>query len=358
MGTLSSTRSSYVRRANHAGSWYSSSAAELDAELHQFLCAADANANDDDGCSTIDVPPPESHRGIVSPHAGYSYSGRTAAFAYAALRRRMMPQRGPRGEDRGSVPLRTVVVLHPSHHVYLDGCAVSGARILQTPLGDLDVDSELRTKLVDSGKFTVMTRKVDEVEHSGEMQYPYIKKCINDANIDQSSVKILPIMVGTISELAERAYGAILAPYLQRDDTFTVISSDFCHWGSRFRYRPFQPELIPKTNKQENSQIFHFIEWLDKTGMNHISMQDPGAFAIYLQEHSNTICGRHPIGVWLSSIVENKVDGKEILDIKFVKYARSSEVTNRNESSVSYASAVAVRSASSPQSLCYREECC
>lgn len=48
--------------------------------------------------------------------------------------------------------------------------------------------------------------------------------------ICRKDIQIVPILVGAISKDLEDSYGAILAPYLARDDTFFVISSDFCHW--------------------------------------------------------------------------------------------------------------------------------
>ena len=71
--------------------------------------------------------------------------------------------------------------------------------------------------------------------------------------------------------------------------------------------------------------------------MRYIEMQEPGAFAKYLQETRNTICGRHAIQVWLHAVSDNDLS----LDIEFTKYAQSSKVRMMNESSVSYASAVA-----------------
>ena len=77
-----------------------------------------------------------------------------------------------------------------------------------------------------------MERKVDEEEHSREMQYPYIAKIINDVNMSSGKkydVKILPIMVGSIKTNKEEAIGRLLSPYLSDRGIFTVISSDFCH---------------------------------------------------------------------------------------------------------------------------------
>lgn len=77
--------------------------------------------------------------------------------------------------------------------------------------------------------------------------------------------------------------------------------------------------------------------------MDLIELQRPGAFADYLREYANTICGRHPIAVWLNAVVTNSENGKGELDVRFVRYAQSSRVRSGkdNDSSVSYASAVA-----------------
>ena len=77
--------------------------------------------------------------------------------------------------------------------------------------------------------------------------------------------------------------------------------------------------------------------------MDKISSQEPGAFARYMQEYSNTICGRHPIAVYLSALRYIKQDENQTHKIEFVKYAQSSQVKKSSDSSVSYASAVVTR---------------
>lgn len=117
---------------------------------------------------------------------------------------------------------------------------VSGASVIETPLGNMRVDSNLRDQLLSTNKFAVMERDVDEKEHSGEMQYPYIAKIISDAKEEMGDgegrrfdgVKVLPIMVGSIRKSKEEAFGRLLAPYLSDSGIFTVISSDFCHCKS------------------------------------------------------------------------------------------------------------------------------
>lgn len=311
----------YIRRAHHSGSWYSSKANELNRSLEGFLSKASTEAHSHDG----DL------RGIIAPHAGYSYSGPTAAYAYRALSKAI--EQGWRG---------TIVVLHPSHHVYLQNCAISNAHTIETPVGNLNVNSKLRDEMlsISTHGFSLMDQNIDEDEHSGEMQYPFIAKVLLDYQmLGQSQITILPVMVGSLTTKSEETYGKILAPLLSRDDIFTVISSDFCHWGSRFRYTPTTASGYSKSG----GEIHEFIEWLDRLGMDKISSQEPGAFARYIQEYSNTICGRHPIAVYLSALKYMTQDANQTYKIEFVKYAQSSKVKKTSDSSVSYASAVVIR---------------
>lgn len=323
----------YSRAAHHAGSWYSASSRDLDLQLSSLLAAAEKETN------TVAVESPL--RGIICPHAGYSYSGPTAAFSYHHLAMELAKKHDDDDDDDVDDSPHTItqiLILHPSHHVYLDGCAVSGATQLETPLGNLMVDDELRQEILELGSprrssvFEVMEKSVDEHEHSGEMQYPYIAKALLQAN-KLDSVKVLPIMCGSISASQEEDYGKLLAPIVGRPNVLCVVSTDFCHWGSRFQYQP-------TANPTTSMEIHEYIRAMDHQGMTHIELQQPGAFAEYLKKTKNTICGRHAIGVWLNAVHTNKTT-LETLDIAFVKYAQSSQVRSMRDSSVSYASATA-----------------
>lgn len=328
----------YIRRPHHAGAWYSDDPAELDAILSKYMANATTESTTTDHgestntTKTSDQASDEIPRGIIAPHAGFSYSGSTAAHAYVGLKEAF---------DRGTV--HTVCVIHPSHHVYLDGCAVSCASMIVTPLLSFPTNSELREELLLTNEFSLMNQQTDEEEHSGEMQYPFIAKAYLDSKQSsvyggKCSVHVLPIMVGAISYSKEERYGKLLSPILARQNIFTVISSDFCHWGSRFQYAP-----RPSPSASPRQEIYQFIEWLDRLGMDEIAAQEPGAFAIYLKKYKNTICGRHPIGVWLQSLKFNNESGVEKMKLRFVQYAQSSPARSMNDSSVSYASCIATK---------------
>lgn len=332
------------REAYHAGSWYPDQSFRLEEQLNTFLhgdriesetipheatnsIAGSITAKPDS--SLLATSSERRLRAILVPHAGYSYSGPTAAYAYDALRKELMDP---------SCPIQRILVLHPSHHVYLDGCAVSGAMELATPLGNLRVDEALRQQIrntLDVG-FTVMKKQVDEAEHSGEMQFPFLAKVLKDTR--RSDITVLPVMCGALTNHAEERYGKALQTIIDRPDVCTVVSSDFCHWGKRFSYQP-----TPPPEEEPTMPIHQFIERMDRRGMDWIQLQQPGAFAEYLKETRNTICGRHAIAVWLNAVASMERDHRQHkLQVKFVHYAQSSAVESKRDSSVSYAAAVAI----------------
>lgn len=71
--------------------------------------------------------------------------------------------------------------------------------------------------------------------------------------------------------------------------------------------------------------------------MDLIETLNPESFTEYLRKYQNTVCGRHPIGVFLQSIQALARQDYQ-LSFKFLKYAQSNQVTNQSDSSVSYAS--------------------
>ena len=127
----------YLRGAYHAGSWYSGDFDTLDKTLSEFLNKAAADASKQ---QKVEQQP---LRAVICPHAGYSYSGPTAAYSYYQLQQEI---------NKSTTSIETILILHPSHHVYLDGCAVSGATTLETPCGNLQVDNNIRQEILKAGE--------------------------------------------------------------------------------------------------------------------------------------------------------------------------------------------------------------
>ncbi|EST05245.1 MEMO1 family [Kalmanozyma brasiliensis GHG001] len=330
------------RKASHAGSWYSSSPSQLRTQLTSWLSAVPTTlpsplsvCQPSPSSSPLTLPIPGS-RAIIAPHAGYSYSGPAAAYAYSTI-------------DTSTIS--TVFILGPSHHVYLDGCALTACHSYETPLGHLPVDRALTAELAATGKFSTMTQQEDEDEHSLELHLPYIR------HVFPSHIKIVPILVGAINTAKEQEYGKVLAKYLADEKCFFVVSSDFCHWGSRFRYTLYRPISGPpisltSRNAREATQgkeIHQSIRELDEAGILAITHPSCPAgektaeqarveFAAYLRETKNTVCGRHPIGVLLAALAELERAGTAT-ECRFTRYEQSSACLSVADSSVSYASA-------------------
>merc|ERR1712032_231247 len=183
----------------------------------------------------------------------------------------------------------------------------------ETPLGDLHLDRDVNEELLRTGSFEVMSCKVDEEEHSLELHLPYLAHLVHAATAE---VVLVPVLVGNLSERAKARYGQIFAQYLTDPSNLFVVSSDFCHWGQRFRYQHYD---------KSKGEIYQSIEALDREGMQFIEAKDAKGFAAYLRQCGNTICGRNPIAVLLAAIVALGVEGFSP-ELRFVQYAQSSKV--------------------------------
>ena len=101
-------------------------------------------------------------------------------------------------------------------------------------------------------------KSLEEDEHCLEMHLPYAKL------IGHENCTLVPIMVGELDSKGLEAYANALQPYFEQEDSVFLISSDFCHWGKRFDYQPY--------NKQDG-EIWESIKKLDSEGMEKIETQ-------------------------------------------------------------------------------------
>jgi MEMO1 family protein len=239
-----------------------------------------------------------------------------------------------------------------------------------------------------------MSQSVDEAEHSAEMQLPYLHRLLQKLypNRPESEYPpLVPIMVGSTSFATEAAFGKLLATYIADEENAFVISSDFCHWGSRFWHTYYlpsapSPALSPlslpngvtaspgeitatdlhsnlslsqgrdlssrETPSRNAPAVYESIAHADRACMCAIATGQHGVFLKALRETGNTICGRHPIGVFMAGWEEVERSRKaeagdggpeaEKGRFRFVRYERSSDVVGARDSSVSYVSAFAV----------------
>jgi AmmeMemoRadiSam system protein B len=184
-----------IRPPAVAGMFYPADARQLDAAVQECLdgrCIEDESA----------VCP----KALVVPHAGYVYSGKVAAGAYAQL----CPHRAR---------IRRVVLLGPAHRVALHGLAVSSAGAWRTPLGDVPLDIAAARSIA-TLPGVVVHDDAHAREHSLEVQLPFLQHVLEDFTL-------LPIVVGN----APPAQVAGVLDALWGDEhTLFVISSDLSHY--------------------------------------------------------------------------------------------------------------------------------
>lgn len=319
-----------IRPATHAGSWYISNPDMLSTQLSDFLNKADESVV-------------KGTRVLISPHAGYTYCGRTMAKCYAKLDITHKTKR--------------IFILGPSHHFYFKNKALlSRYSAVGTPLGDLQVDQEVITRLLQfSDIFGSIDVNCDKYEHSLEMQFPMIYKTIEKSGREPSSIKLIPILVSHNSPEVDLKIGKHLKGFLDDESNIIIVSSDFCHWGRRFDYTGYVNSVEDITQaiseatriesltdrckmKHNNLKIYESIELLDKYAMEILSQPSKSKNSYqrwkeYLEITGNTICGEKPIGILLSAF--NGFD--ECPSFSWAGYSQSNHANNLDDSSVSYA---------------------
>ena len=234
------------------------------------------------------------------------------------------------------------------------GAALTQCTAYATPRGSLRVDTATVAELHARASFDKMSQTTDEDEHSLEMHLPYLFQVLSAHFAAPAAFPpLVPILVGATAPETERAYGAVLAPYLADPTSVFVVSSDFCHWGSRFRYtyyeaQPGAPgvELGPRARAPSHPPIFESIAAVDRESMDAVESGSHDAFLAQLERTGNTVCGRHPIGIVLAAVQKAReamgADAGAWGRFRFVRYERNTDVTRPDQSSVSYCSAFAV----------------
>ena len=182
-----------VRPPAVAGLFYPNDADELRDAVSAYL----AQQSDTPG-----APP----KALIVPHAGYIYSGGIAAAAYATVARL-----------RHTV--RRIVLIGPSHRVYLRGMAAPAASCFATPLGEIQVDRALKSALLQRND-VVEADAPHAQEHCLEVQLPFLQMLFDEFTL-------LPLVLGSI---AREHVAAALAEVWGDAATLVLVSSDLSHY--------------------------------------------------------------------------------------------------------------------------------
>lgn len=220
-----------------------------------------------------------------------------------------------------------MILIGPSHRTHLPmACEFSTFSTFETPLGPLQ--AARCPRIVGSRAFGPLAAGVDCKEHSLEIQFPLIKYLFPE-------VQILPILVSAdLGTSPDGRYASKeLAKALEQDagETVLVVSSDFCHWGDSYSYKP-------DLSSEPGDTISARIRALDQKALNCIANQDVSAFRRYLLATGNTICGRDAIALAMDALHRLSGGGRW----HWLAYEQSGDIRepSSRESSVSYVAGV------------------
>jgi hypothetical protein len=198
MAQPSTTSPDLIRPPAVAGMFYPSNPKELEASVQYYLSEAATKFG------TATTAP----KAIIAPHAGYVYSGLTAAAVY----NRLAPARDI---------IKRVIIMGPCHRVGVDGLALPSTEVFQTPLGDVPLDMEAAGRIIGLPQVEIFN-DTHAQDHSLEVHLPFLQKVLSDFSI-------VPMIVGQatpeqVAEVLEILWGG--------PETLILISSDLSHYLS------------------------------------------------------------------------------------------------------------------------------
>jgi len=227
---------------------------------------------------------------LVSPHAGYMYSGPVAAHGYYAC------------SYLKSIEL--VVIAGPNHHGIGSGVATVREGAWETPLGKVEVDGDSAKRLVGSSGIVDFDDSAHIREHSIEVQIPFLQY------IYGNKFKILPISMMLQDMSTAVDVGKAIADCVKDKKFLLIASSDFTHYEAQGVASRKDSEAIKAILQMDISRLYDVIEKLDVT-----------------------MCGYGPVATIITAAKELKITKGRLL-----QYATSGDITGDYSSVVGYAS--------------------
>jgi len=265
-----------IRKAYHAGTWYKGKEESLRRELEGLFL------NNEFGPGKLPVCQNQKQRTIiggVSPHAGFAYSGCSAAHTYFNLFKEKIPD--------------TIIILG-NHHQPYSKVGIMKEGMWETPLGNLTIDSELAKALLDNSNIirddvaSFMQIKEYRKEHNIEIQLPFIKYCAGD-----NDTKIIPMKIrhdipfNKIDELSKDIAKTINS---FEKDIIIIASSDMSH------YNVDNKEQLETLKKIDNAVINQILKFKFQNVLNPKKFIDVSLFNKFREDERDvSICGRQTI---------------------------------------------------------------
>jgi len=268
---------SRVRKPAVAGSFYDGDARRLREHVDSLL----TEASDSELKGVV--------RGLVSPHAGYMYSGPAAAVGYKTLR---------------GLSYEAVLLVGPSHREYFAGVSVYSGDAYRTPLGDVPIHQEIRDSLVNESPLLELSEVGHRAEHCLEVQLPFLQRVLGDFSI-------VPMIIGNQTKEACFSLGNAIAQATKGKNVLLIASSDLSH------YHPYDAAVD-----------------LDRRVIDQVEAFDESALMAQLDSERVEACGGGPV---VSVMRAAKQLGANQSRVLF--YCNSGDITGDKSAVVGYLSA-------------------
>ena len=218
---------SEVRPSPIAGMWYPGESRQLKKEIDHYLEEAEYRSL------------PGKVAGLMVPHAGYRYSGKTAAYAYQYL---------------VGQPFRTVYILSPLHDYHPAEFLTPDHSAYETPLGLVPINTEriqaINRSLANIGDVRIQPIRHDR-EHSLEIQLPFLQTALGN------HFQLVPIMVRSrIPEICRQMSEIIAAQLMDSPDSLIIASTDLSHFYTESAAHKFDSVILDAVRNMQPEAIF------------------------------------------------------------------------------------------------------
>ncbi len=226
---------------------------------------------------------------VVSPHAGYVYSG---AVAGKTLNNVNIPE--------------TVMIIGPNHHGQGAPIALSN-KAWEMPFGTVPIDHDMVKQLTASSSVIKEDELAHQFEHSLEVQVPFLQ-------VMQPQLNIVPMVVSTISYPMCEDIAKIIAAVIKEcdKDVLMVASSDMTHYESR------------SVAKEK-----------DKHALDKIMAMDPEGLYNTVRDLRISMCGMIPVAIALKASLLLGAKKSQLIE-----YTDSGEMSGDTDQVVGYAGLV------------------
>lgn len=275
-----------MRKAAVAGSFYAGSSAGLRRQIEDCF----RHSLGPGALPRVTVASERKILGLVSPHAGYVYSGPVAAHGFFRIVEGLKPE--------------TVVIIGPNHRGLGASVAIGRVDRWDTPLGPVELDTEVAEAVASGSKWVEEDDAAHVMEHSIEVQVPFLQYVLG------SGFRMVPVAMMRQDLTVSQDLGRAVASAVKTKEALIIASSDFSH---------YEPQPVASSR--------------DRLALNAILDLDPARLEAVVKSNQISMCGPGPVIAMLTACKDLGAKRARLL-----KYATSGDITGDYSQVVGYAS--------------------